>query len=114
MSSSTRMVASRVEERIKDMSAQGKEKMDHVWIEVWIRKVKVWEKMHRDYKRTENEKLNNRQESGGSVKGREAGEGGTNTLINSHVSIVDGEEEGSIHIESKGAWMGGGIVLQHR
>lgn len=34
---STWMVASRVEERIKDMSAQGTEKIDHVWMEVWTK-----------------------------------------------------------------------------
>lgn len=31
------MVAGRVEERIKDMSAQGKEKIGHVWMEVWTK-----------------------------------------------------------------------------
>ena len=31
------VVASQVEERIKGMSAQGKEKIDHVWMEVWTK-----------------------------------------------------------------------------
>lgn len=35
---STRMVASLLEERIKDMSVQGKEKIHHVWgMEVWTK-----------------------------------------------------------------------------
>lgn len=41
------LVASRVQERIRDLSAQEKEKIDHVWMGVWtngIRRMKVWEK----------------------------------------------------------------------
>lgn len=35
MGFSSRMVASRVEERIEDMPAQGKEKTNHVLMKVW-------------------------------------------------------------------------------
>lgn len=43
------MVPGRAEERIKDMSAQGKEKIDHVWMEVrtkWDQKKEGVGKMH--------------------------------------------------------------------
>lgn len=81
--------ASRVEERIKDMSTQGKEKVDHVWMEAWTK----WDQNNegvgnnavRLCKESGDGKLNERQrddtdsgrqESGGRITGRGDGEGG--------------------------------------
>ena len=68
-----------VEERMKDVSAQGKEKIDHVWMgerTKWDQKDEGVGKMQRDYVGKVKMEIwardrGMRQESGGWIKGRE-------------------------------------------